>query len=66
MNVILNGETRVLAEGRTLAECLDELQLVPGRLACEVNSAVVRRADYAHVKLAEGDRVEIVQMMGGG
>jgi thiamine biosynthesis protein ThiS len=66
MNVILNGETRVLAEGRTLAEWLDELHLVPGRLACEVNGAVVRRADYARVQLAEGDRVEIVQMMGGG
>jgi thiamine biosynthesis protein ThiS len=66
MNVILNGEARALAEGRTLADLLDELHLVPGRLACEVNSTVVRRADYAHVHLAEGDRVEIVQMMGGG
>ncbi|HNI57846.1 MAG TPA: sulfur carrier protein ThiS, partial [Elusimicrobiota bacterium] len=50
----------------TLADLLAHLKLAPGRLACEVNGAVVRRADYAAAALREGDQIEIVQMIGGG
>jgi thiamine biosynthesis protein ThiS len=46
MTLTVNGETRTVAEGLTLAQLVEELHLVAGRLACEVNGQIVRRADY--------------------
>lgn len=66
MTLTVNGEARTVAEGLTLARLVEELRLVPGRLACEVNGRVVRRADYATTPLSPGDAIEIVQMIGGG
>jgi thiamine biosynthesis protein ThiS len=34
--------------------------------AVAVNRDVIRRADYAAVRLSDGDKVEIVRPMGGG
>ena len=65
MNLIVNGESRTL-EVETVADLLAVLSLAPGRLACEVQGRLVRRADYALTRLKEGDTVEIVQMIGGG
>ena len=66
MILTLNGEARTVADGSTLSQLVEDLKLAPGRLACEVNGAVVRRADYAAAALREGDQIEIVQMIGGG
>jgi sulfur carrier protein len=66
MTITVNGEAQTVADGLTLAQLVDRLHLVAGRLASEVNGHIVRRADYATTPLAEGDAVEIVQMIGGG
>lgn len=66
MNLIVNGEGKTVADGLTLAHLVENLRLAPGRLACEVNGHLVRRADYATTPMGEGDVVEIVQMIGGG
>ncbi len=66
MKLIVNGEARQVADAIPLSTLVEELRLTPGRLACEVNGAVVRRVDYATTTLADGDKVEIVQMIGGG
>lgn len=66
MKLRVNGEEKDVAPVATLADFLAALNLAPGRLACEVNGAVVRRADYGATALREGDQIEIVQMIGGG
>lgn len=66
MKLIINGEMKTVSDGLTLAQLVEELHLVPGRLACEVNGQIVRRADYATTSLSDGDAIEIVQMIGGG
>lgn len=66
MTLTVNGEARTVAEGLTLAQLVEELHLVAGRLACEVNGHIVRRADYGSTSLSDGDTIEIVQMIGGG
>lgn len=66
MTITVNGEKRQLPDGLTLAGLLGDLRLTAGRLACEVNREIVKRADYAGTVLKEGDEVEIVQMIGGG
>lgn len=66
MQVEINGETREVEERMTLRELVEHLSLAPERLAIEVNHSVVRRADWPHTTLSEGDRIEIVHFVGGG
>ena len=66
MRIELNGEPKELEEGATLQTLVEHLSLAPERLAVEHNREVVRRADWAALKLSDGDRVEIVHFVGGG
>jgi len=62
----VNGEAHVLAVGTTVAALLATLALEGRKLAVAVNRDVVPRARYADVVLAAGDRVEILEAVGGG
>lgn len=66
MRVVLNGEPREVREGLTVGELLGDLGLGAGRIAVEVNLAVVARDDYERRALRDGDEVEIVHFIGGG
>ncbi len=66
MQVFLNGEPHDVPEGTTVAELVQRLELVPQRVAVEVNLRLVRRGDYARTPLHAGDRIEIVTLVGGG
>lgn len=66
MNIVLNGEPRGLDEALTLRGLIDQLDLAGKRLAVEVNEEVVPRSLHAEYRLSDGDRVEIVQAIGGG
>jgi len=65
MNLIINGENQVsLAE--TLSALLDQLGMKSDRVAVELNREIVPRDQWAHTRLADGDRIEIVHFVGGG
>ena len=66
MTVTVNGEAREVPEGTTVAQLLATLEVTVGRVAVEVNTAVVRRARHEAHRLADGDQVEIVTFVGGG
>ena len=66
MRIEVNGESREVEPDTTLDELVNQLALVPTRLAIERNREVVRRTDWPHTKLTEGDRIEIVHFVGGG
>ncbi len=66
MQVFVNDEPQEVPEGTTVAELVARLQLVPQRVAVELNTQLVRRGDYAQTPLSPGDRVEIVTLVGGG
>lgn len=65
MIIRVNGESRELPAGTTLAALIERLQL-GGRLAAERNGEIVPRSMHAVTTLAEGDRIEIVRAIGGG
>lgn len=65
MHLRVNGE-EYHTEKETLGGLLEELKVIPERVAVEVNLIVVKRADFAGRKLKEGDAVEIVNFVGGG
>ena len=62
----INGETVEDVKAETVGELLEELKFQAGRVAVEVNLAIVRKADYGSFRLREGDTVEIVNFVGGG
>lgn len=66
MNVVLNGESRELEAGTTLADLLRSIDLGQRRFAVEINEELVPRSAHADRVLQAGDRVEIVQAIGGG
>ncbi len=64
--VTVNDEPRTFADPTTVADLLRALGKDPGKLAVEVNREVVPRADHPARRLADGDAVEIVTLVGGG
>jgi len=66
MQIVVNGEPKSLEPAITLAELLVQFDLPPRRVAIELNELLVRRTEYERVALREGDRVEIVTLVGGG
>ena len=62
----VNGDAREIAAGATLAELVAELGLGGRKIAVAVNRDVVPRASYAARELRAGDRIEILEAVGGG
>jgi thiamine biosynthesis protein ThiS len=66
ISIIVNGEARQAASGATVAELLQALGIHGGRVAIERNFQVLPRAAWSETGVADGDRYEIVQFVGGG
>lgn len=64
--ITVNAEPRIFPEPITVADLLRQLGRDPARLAVEVNEQVVRREEHPRRLLQDGDRVEIVTLVGGG
>jgi sulfur carrier protein len=65
VKLIINGESHN-SNAATVKELLDELKIEPGRVAVEVNLSIVKKVEYESYKLNDGDKVEIVNFVGGG
>jgi len=66
MHILLNGETTAVTDDLSVAALLDQLSLSGKRLAVECNGELVPRSQHAEHVLSAGDRIEIVEAMGGG
>jgi thiamine biosynthesis protein ThiS len=66
IQITLNGEPYRLPEGSSVADLVQRLELVPEQVAVERNRALVRRAEHDATRLAPGDEVEVVTLVGGG
>lgn len=66
MDLLLNGEARQYPIDTTVADLLVGEGLGDRRVAVEVNGTIVPRSRHAAHVVREGDRVEIVQALGGG
>jgi thiamine biosynthesis protein ThiS len=66
VNVWLNGQPRQLATGTSVAALLAELGLAASHVAVEVNQELVPRASHISREFVDGDRLEVVTLVGGG
>jgi thiamine biosynthesis protein ThiS len=66
VEITVNGSTRRADSGATVASLLTELGIAPERVAVERNLDIVARERFPDTPLTEGDRIEIIQFVGGG
>lgn len=62
----LNGEEYTIEGDAGLPALLERLKMRRGRVAVEINQAVIPRAQYDAVRLKPGDTVEVINFVGGG
>jgi len=66
MKVVVNGREMDLPDGCAVTGLLDALGLTGRPVAVEVNREVVPGARHHAVMLKDGDRLEVVTLVGGG
>ena len=66
VRVTVNGEPMELEAGASVADLLERLRVGSPRVAVERNRDIVPRAQYSATVLAEGDALEVVELVGGG
>jgi sulfur carrier protein len=66
MHVIVNGQPREVPDRTTVLGLLEQLELASKPVAVEVNLELVPRAQHGQQRLNDGDRLEVVTLVGGG
>jgi sulfur carrier protein len=66
IQIRLNGKERELEPALTVTTLLESLDLKPGMVVVELNREILDRERYPHVRLEDGDAVELVHFVGGG
>jgi sulfur carrier protein len=66
MLIRVNGESHETAPGTSVGELLRQLGLNTGRVAVEYNLEILPRGKWEQTRVEAGDRLEIVQFVGGG
>lgn len=66
LELLVNGEPRSVPPGCTVEQLVRSLGLERRRIAVAVNRDVVPRSGFDTRALGAGDRVEILEAVGGG
>jgi len=66
MDITVNGEDKRVEGPITVAGLLAALELEPRKIAVERNLEIVPKSLFGETALCDGDRIEIVQFVGGG
>ena len=66
LEVTINGEIHSFANGTTIGQMLETLELPGEGVAVEVNRSIVPKRSHGEALLGDGDKVEIVTFVGGG
>jgi thiamine biosynthesis protein ThiS len=64
--ITLNGEHFELDQPMSVVALLAKLDIDPRRVAVEHNLAILKRQRFPDVIVVDGDRIEIVNFVGGG
>ena len=66
MQIYVNGNGRETAEGSTISDLLQELEIRNDQIAVEVNVKIIDRSEFDSCILKDQDKVEIINFIGGG
>jgi len=66
IEIVVNGDARRMPAGSTVSALLESLDMAGKRVAVARNREVVPRSRFALEQLDAGDRLEILEAVGGG
>lgn len=66
VSIVLNGKSRTVRNGLTVADLLRDLELHPAMVVVERNRKILAREALQATPVEEGDRIELVHFVGGG
>ena len=66
IEVVLNGEVKRVPQGLTVKVLAEWLGIDPGRVAVEMDRAIVRKQDWDTTEVKYGAVLEVVWFVGGG
>jgi len=66
MKIIINGQTKEVEVNITLESLLNELSLNGKVMAAAVNMDIVKQDKWDRYKLNDGDKLELLDFVGGG
>lgn len=66
MQIFLNGESHQIDDGTSIEALVASLADDPRGIAIERNLEIVPKAEHSSTFLQDGDRLEVVQFVGGG
>lgn len=66
MTLVINGEARTCPAVANVRDLVLHLGIGQDRVAVEVNGRIAKRRDWESTPVADHDRIEIVQFVGGG
>ena len=66
MTIIINGESKEFKESVTILALLQELLLEGKVMAAAVNMEIVKQDSWDSYKLNDGDKLELLDFVGGG
>jgi sulfur carrier protein len=66
MKIIVNGQDKAFNHGATVLDVLRELALEERVMAAAVNMNIVKQDKWNSYVLADGDKLELLDFVGGG
>jgi thiamine biosynthesis protein ThiS len=66
MQLTVNGQSRNVPAPLTIARLLESLGVNPKAVVVERNLRIIDRTAFDVEELVEGDRIEIIRLVGGG
>jgi sulfur carrier protein len=66
MKIIINGEERVVEDNSTLKSVINVLLIEDKVMASAVNMNIVKKENWENYVLEEGDKLELLEFVGGG
>jgi sulfur carrier protein len=66
LEISVNGQKEIFGAGLTVSGLLSGKNINSDIVVVEVNLNIIARESYSSTLLANGDRVEILQFVGGG
>jgi sulfur carrier protein len=66
MEIIINGEKKTFQEGVTLADVIQKLKLDGKVMAAACNMEIIKQDKWSQTPLHDGDKLELLDFVGGG
>ena len=66
ITIQINGEDHTLGSATALVKLLENIGMNPRLVAIEYNGEILHRQHWADTQVQNGDRLEVVTIVGGG